>query len=238
MNVSVNWHCNEQWNAVCVLLNTVGVSCCVVVQYWISCCSPVHFFRCSADFVFPQDTHTHTHRQTHSHLHSCVSSESRQFPSQLNSTSNELWKAIETELCFKSIQLGLISAFSDAWAKLHFTAFHSDIKKKNNLCSRRPLTIALQKSKEEQNKRRRTQCSYPELITACFWQACFGLLLLLCLNYWLSCACKDHHRYSLMYYLLHVKAAMVTLNILLFQPIAKQSSKCQKPQQPQNALTV
>jgi len=133
--------CNEQWNAVCVcvcvLLNTVSVSCCVLVQYWISCCSPVHFLRCSADFVFPHTTHTHTH--------TCMSCESRQLPSQLNSTSNELWKAIEKELCFNSIQLGLISALSDTWATLHFTARHSDINKKNNLCSRRPLTMALQK---------------------------------------------------------------------------------------------
>lgn len=65
-------------------------------------------------------------------------SESHQCPSQLNSSSNEVWKAIETELCFKSIRLGLISALSGAWAMLHtlhFTAFNSTFKRKTTLAA-------------------------------------------------------------------------------------------------------
>lgn len=73
-----------------------------------------------------------------------------------------------------------------------------------------------------------------------------GLLLLICLNHWLS-----YHVFfqglkhqvpgrtilHIMHYLLRVKAATVTMNIYNFS-LVKQPSKRQKPQQPQNALTV
>lgn len=73
-----------------------------------------------------------------------------------------------------------------------------------------------------------------------------GLLLLVCLNHWLSYHVffqRLKHQVPgrtilhIMHYLLRVRAATVTMNIYNFS-LVKQPSKRQKPQQQQNALTV